>query len=325
MSGYVTTVVSDIAEDSPAYEAGIRVGDKIIGYDNKKVFQQIEFLNFLYVSKGKPTEIEIEREVITDGKKQKERRNIPITPQINSGEQYIIGFRRLDEGNSNVVGELTKDGPGIEAGLLEGDRIVKLNDTEVNDINAIVAFMDENKENPVKVTVEREEVEGPLVLDVTPKKIVGDEHYYIGMAFTKEENGSIFDVAKNSAIFTFSNARMVPVSLGWLITGKVSLENMAGPVGIGSVMNEAVQDVPVRDAISRLLELTALISVAIGATNLVPFPALDGSKLVVLAIEAIRRKPIPIEKEAVVMTIGLFLLIGLAILITTNDIINLVR
>ncbi len=325
ISGYGTTVVSGVAEDSPAYEAGIMEGDKIVRYDNKRVFQYIEFLNFLYVSKGEPTEIEIEREVLVDGKKQTERKVLPIIPEIISGEQYVIGFTRLDDDNSNVVGELAENAPGIEAGLLVGDRIVKLNDVEVSNIDEIRSFMRENKENPITVTVEREGYTEPLEINLTPKKIVGDDNYYIGVAIKEEKEGSFFDVVKNSAIFTFSNARMVPISLGWLITGKVSFANMAGPVGIGSVMNEAVQDVPVSSAILRLLELTALISVAIGATNLVPFPALDGSKLVVLAIEAIRRKPIPIEKEALVMTIGFFILIGLAILITTNDIINLVR
>ncbi|NLI58228.1 MAG: RIP metalloprotease RseP [Clostridium sp.] len=325
ISGYGTTVVSGVAEDSPAYEAGIMEGDKIVRYDNKRVFQYIEFLNFLYVSKGEPTEIEIEREVLVDGKKQTERKVLPIIPEIISGEQYVIGFTRLDDDNSNVVGELAENAPGIEAGLLVGDRIVKLNDVEVSNIDEIRSFMRENKENPITVTVEREGYTEPLEINLTPKKIVGDDNYYIGVAIKEEKEGSFLDVVKNSAIFTFSNARMVPISLGWLITGKVSFANMAGPVGIGSVMNEAVQDVPVSSAILRLLELTALISVAIGATNLVPFPALDGSKLVVLAIEAIRRKPIPIEKEALVMTIGFFILIGLAILITTNDIINLVR
>lgn len=325
IAGYGTTVVSDVAEDSPAYEAGIRAGDKIVGYDNKRVFQYIEFLNFLYVSKGEPTEIEIEREVTVDGKKERERKVLPITPEIISGEQYIIGYKRLDDDNSNVVGELTEDGPGIEAGLMVGDRIVKLNDTKVHNIDEIISFLNENKENPVTVTVEREGSPEPVKINITPKKIEGDETYRIGIAIANETNGSFFDVVKHAAVFTFSNIRMVPLSLGWLVTGKVSLSNMAGPVGIGSVMNEAVQDVPVSFAMLRLLELTALISVAIGTTNLVPFPALDGSKLVVLAIEAIRRKPIPVEKEALVMTIGFFILIGLAILITTNDIINLVR
>ena len=310
ISGYGTTVVSGVAEDSPAYEAGIMEGDKIVRYDNKRVFQYIEFLNFLYVSKGEPTEIEIEREVLVDGKKQTERKVLPIIPEIISGEQYVIGFTRLDDDNSNVVGELAENAPGIEAGLLVGDRIVKLNDVEVSNIDEIRSFMRENKENPITVTVEREGYTEPLEINLTPKKIVGDDNYYIGVAIKEEKEGSFLDVVKNSAIFTFSNARMVPISLGWLITGQVSFANMAGPVGIGSVMNEAVQDVPVSSAILRLLELTALISVAIGATNLVPFPALDGSKLVVLAIEAIRRKPIPIEKEALVMTIGfLFLLV----------------
>ncbi|NLW26822.1 RIP metalloprotease RseP [Acetivibrio saccincola] len=325
ISGYGTTIVSDVAEDSPAYEAGIRPGDKIISYDGKKVFQYIEFLNFLYVSKGKPTKIEIEREVVVDGKKERERKVLPVIPEIIPGEQYIIGFTIQDEGNSNVVGKLSEDGPGIEAGLLVGDKIVKLNDKEVSNIDEIRSFMRENKENPIRVTVEREGYSEPFEINITPKKIVGEDNYYVGVAFAMEKGENFFDVIKHAGIFTFSNARMVPISLGWLITGKVSFANMAGPVGIGSVMNEAVQDVPIGSAILRLLELTALISVAIGATNLVPFPALDGSKLVVLGIEAVRKKPIPVEKEALVMTIGFFILIGLAILITTNDIINLVR
>ena len=189
ISGYGTTVVSGVAEDSPAYEAGIMEGDKIVRYDNKRVFQYIEFLNFLYVSKGEPTEIEIEREVLVDGKKQTERKVLPIIPEIISGEQYVIGFTRLDDDNSNVVGELAENAPGIEAGLLVGDRIVKLNDVEVSNIDEIRSFMRENKENPITVTVEREGYTEPLEINLL-LKIVGDDNYYIGVAIKEEKEGS---------------------------------------------------------------------------------------------------------------------------------------
>ncbi|MDQ2086904.1 RIP metalloprotease RseP [Herbivorax sp. ANBcel31] len=325
VAGYGTTFVGEVEEDSPAYEAGIREGDKIVGYNNRRVFQQIEFINFLYASQGEPTEVEVIRETVRDGEIEEERKNIPITPRIIPAEQFLIGFEGLDDENSNVVGTLTEDKPGIEAGLLEGDRIIKINDTEVSNLDEIRSFMSQNGENPIILTVEREGESETVEIGLIPEKVIDNEHYYVGMAFEKEEDGNFFDVVKHSAIFTFSNARMVPISLGWLVTGQISFGNMAGPVGIGSVMNEAVQDVSINDAILRLLELTALISVAIGATNLIPFPALDGSKLVMLGIEAIRRKPVPIEKEAIVMTVGFFLLIGLAIIITTNDIINIVN
>ena len=89
--------------------------------------------------------------------------------EIISSEQYVIGFTRLDDDNSNVVGELAENAPGIEAGLLVGDRIVKLNDVEVSNIDEIRSFMRENKENPITVTVERGYTE-PLEINLTPKK-----------------------------------------------------------------------------------------------------------------------------------------------------------
>ena len=60
---------------------------------------------------------------MVDGKKERERKVLPVIPEIIPGEQYIIGFTIQDEGNSNVVGKLSEDGPGIEAGLLVGDKI----------------------------------------------------------------------------------------------------------------------------------------------------------------------------------------------------------
>ena len=59
----------------------------------------------------------------------------------------------MDDDNSNVVGELAENAPGIEAGLLVGDRIVKLNDVEVSNIDEIRSFMRENKENPITIPV----------------------------------------------------------------------------------------------------------------------------------------------------------------------------
>ncbi|TYQ13034.1 UNVERIFIED_CONTAM: regulator of sigma E protease [Acetivibrio alkalicellulosi] len=314
ISGYGTTIVRSVDEDSPAYAAGIREGDKIIRYDNKRIFQQFEIFNYMFVSEGQPTQIEYIRG--------QERIVREIQPEIRSAEQYLIGFYSPQGQDSNIVDSLAEEGAGIKAGLLPGDRIVKLNETEVFNVREIREFLQEHKDNPLIVTVERE---GEFVeIGLTPEKFIGEESYNIGLSFLREKGG-FFDIAKNSAVFIYSNARMVPVSLGWLIQGKVSFGHMAGPVGIGSMMNEAVQDVPMRDALLRLLELTALISVVIGATNLVPFPALDGSKLLLLGVEAVRRKPIPIEKEAIVMTVGFFILIGLAIFITSNDIIRIVR
>lgn len=312
--GYGTTNVGDVVEGSPAHQVGIRKGDKVIGYDYKRVYQPMEVFQFLYVSKGKPTEIEILR----NG----EKIETQINPQkVSEAESFKIGFEPVDQGeNSNVVKNLSPNYPGKEAGLEPGDRIVKLNDTEVSSFEEIKAFLDQNKDKPISVTVERQGTR--KILNMTPKKEVIPEQYKIGLQFTGEK-GNLLQVINNAALFTYSNSRMVPFTLAWLITGKVSITQMVGPVGIVDTMSDVVQESPTfMDKLLNILQLTAYISAAIGATNLIPFPALDGSKLLLLGVEAVRRKPIPIEKEAIIMTIGFFILIGFSIFVMSNDILR---
>jgi regulator of sigma E protease len=175
-----------------------------------------------------------------------------------------------------------------------------------------------NGNRPIDVTVERDGKK--IDLNATPVEKADMEQYDVGFAFGYSK-GDVFTSLKQGVVFAYSNVRIVGYTLSWLITGKASFTEMVGPVGIVSTMNDAVKTtVSTMDAILTILSLTAYISVAVGATNLIPFPALDGSKLVLLAVEAVRRKPIPIEKEAIITTIGFFILIGLSIVITFKDV-----
>jgi regulator of sigma E protease len=100
---------------------------------------------------------------------------------------------------------------------------------------------------------------------------------------------------------------------------------MAGPVGIVSSINTVVQHSPsLLDIILNLLSISALISIGLGVTNLLPIPPTDGSKLILLCVEAIRRKPIPIEKEAKISAAGFVVFFALFILLTYNDIVRII-
>ena len=106
-----------------------------------------------------------------------------------------------------------------------------------------------------------------------------------------------------------------------LLTGGASVADVSGPVGIVSTMNTAAHQ---QNGFIALLYLAALISVNIGVMNLLPFPALDGGRIFFVLVEAVRRKPIPPEKEGVVHFIGMALLIALMIVATWNDILRLI-
>lgn len=103
-----------------------------------------------------------------------------------------------------------------------------------------------------------------------------------------------------------------------LFTGKANFEEVAGPVGIVGLVGKAAEN-----GLNDVLFLTAIISINLAVLNLLPFPALDGGRLVVVAIEAILRRDLDYKKVAIVNIVGFFLLIGLMILLTFHDIRNL--
>ena len=116
------------------------------------------------------------------------------------------------------------------------------------------------------------------------------------------------------------------LSLFDLVTGKFGLSDLSGPVGtvniIADVTSSAVES---RANLISALTMMAFVSINIGIFNLLPLPALDGGRLFFLLIEGIRRKPINPKYEGYVHGAGLALLLLLMVVITFNDIVNLIK
>ncbi|HEY9581925.1 MAG TPA: RIP metalloprotease RseP, partial [Savagea sp.] len=103
--------------------------------------------------------------------------------------------------------------------------------------------------------------------------------------------------------------------LGQLVTGKLNMEALSGPVGI----YKATGDIAERGFIN-LLSWGAVLSINLGIMNLLPLPALDGGRLLFFAIEAVRGRPVDKQKEGMVHFIGIVLLLVLMVVVTWNDI-----
>ena len=148
---------------------------------------------------------------------------------------------------------------------------------------------------------------------------------YMGIDFEKHK-GNVGEVLIHSTKYIWANVRNVGYTIKRLVVGKISIAKMSGPVGIVTTMNDvAGMGKNLTEKVLSLLSITAFISIAIGATNLIPFPALDGNKLLLLAIEAIRGKSIPVETETKISMVGIVLLLGLALVTTFNDVVRLVQ
>ena len=120
-----------------------------------------------------------------------------------------------------------------------------------------------------------------------------------GIMSTKKFIGSIFE------------------SLKMMFTGKVGMNDMMGPVGLGSVVSSTT-------GIADFVYILSVISLSLGVTNLLPIPALDGGKILILLIEAIRRKPMKEELEIKIQMLGFAFLITLSLIVTYNDIARII-
>lgn len=314
--GFDTTKVKSVVENSPAFIAGIKAGDQIVKYNQKNVYNPMDVFTLMSISKGKTAEIIVKRN--------KDIKKVLITPQIIPGDRYILGFiSRTEYGeDSNLVKNVLERSPAKKGGIKAGDRIIQLNDQKVASKEAITRYLSANKNKPVKVKIQRNN--SVIDLTITPKLEKGPEQYFVGMSF-KSEHGNLITNFKESLRATGSNIISVFRTFTLLITGKVNIRQLMGPVGIASAISDVVGNGPsLKFIIINLLMICANISALLGASNLIPFPALDGGRLLVLILGMIKGKEIiSAEKESMISVIGLFILVSFGIFTIINDLIRI--
>ena len=132
--------------------------------------------------------------------------------------------------------------------------------------------------------------------------------YFILIAIIYKDIGLAFEATGGFAVSLVQSIQM-------LFTGSVGVNDLTGPVGISEIVTQTV-------GIANYIYIIALVSVSLGITNLLPIPALDGGKILLLIIEAIRRKPLKQETEIQIQLIGFSLLIALSLIVTYNDILR---
>jgi regulator of sigma E protease len=320
--GYGTTKISQVVKNSPAYNAGISAGDKLLSYDGNNIYQPMDAFLFMYSTKGKAAEVEF----LHDGQK----KTGTIKPKVIIGDRYLIGFYSSDANgkNSNVIEGFTENSPALSAGLKTGDEIINIDNSRISSYSDISKIMANNKGEEIRVTVSRknENKTGSTTKTVNIKPINNhaDDQYDMGLGFASEKGNFINSIGQ-SFVNTYDMTRIGIYSIVWLVQGKVPPKDLAGPVGTVAMMSDvANQGESLADKIIGLLSMAALVSIGLGVANLLPIPVADGGKLFLYAIEAIRRKPISKEKEAAINMVGFFLIMLLFVFVMYNDIARLI-
>lgn len=237
----------------------------------------------------------------------------------------VVSFCQGDRVYAPEIGAIADGSP---ASVFEvGDKIVKMDNTKINIYSDISLKMMDNNGEDIVITVERD---GERVTKtVTPYKT--EYGYKIGFSPAVVENTPSVAM-KNGVYETVFSVKTVFWSIKQLIVGKVGLDSLSGPVGVASVVGSAVESVESADASVRGLLLflniayiAALIGANLGVMNLLPFPALDGGRIIFILAEMITRKKVPERVEAAVHAAGFALLMLLAVIVTWSDIVKLFK
>lgn len=202
--------------------------------------------------------------------------------------------------------------------FLVGDEIVEVDGKRVHFLEELNYEIMRKGHEPVDVTVIRDGKEQTLhdvsflVLETQGQK-VGVMDFE-----TETMKKSFLNVVKYSALKCVLIVRMCYESIIDLITGRFSVEAVSGPVGIAESIGNAAAV-----GILPLLDIAALISINLGLMNLLPIPALDGGRSLLILVEMIAKKKLPSHVEAKINAISLAVLLGLSAIIMLKDIIGL--
>lgn len=316
--------VGKIQENSPAAKAGLRMGDRVLAINGNVIQSWDEIDEALQESSGKPLLFKVHRG--------QEDIEIPVTPVSKTGKN-LFGEEEAywDIGASSllypVVGELVKGGRAEEAGMREGDRIVKIDGTPIETWQDMTAIIHSNPEKLLHFTIERDD--HMITASIAPEKksisIPGSEEQELGIIGIKHVGNDFIKT------YNFPDAVSLGVKKTWdisvltlvvimkLIQRVLPIEVIGGPIFILQMAGEQASR-----GLLDFFSFMAVININLGILNLLPIPILDGGHIVFLSIEAIRKKPLSEKIVAISQRVGIAVLITLMAFAFYNDIVRLI-
>ena len=305
--------VDVVDEGSPAYNAGLQIGDEIVKINNNKIAFSREYSFYQYYHSKDTMNITY----IRNG----EKYTTQVAPEYRDYDVYRIGI--MVSGNVNIS-EVSDNSPAKAAGIRSGDIIVSVDGQKLENGIIISDIIGASQGKPVDMVLNRDGKE--INVTVTPA-VTNVKEYYTGFdsygyRVKKDPASTIVCAFKEVGYWI----EVVVKSVGMMFTGQVGINDLSGPVGVVDSVNTVVEQAKPEGAwmvTLNLFNFIVMLSANLGVMNLLPLPALDGGKLIFLIIEALRGKPVKSEHEGMVHFVGMVLLMMLMVYVMFKDIVNL--
>lgn len=275
-------IISYVQPGGAAEKAGIQAGDRIVAFDGEQnpTWRRIE--TNAAISPDKPLAIVLERSG--------ERIATSVSPaRIDRNGQPLGDVQmRPDSGAQEVlVKAVIESSPAMAAGMLAGDKIVAVNGTNVRSLNNFMTLLQQNKEAPVQILVERggerKQLEVKTEITDAGQARIGVE--LRGTGSRTREPAGLIEAMSFSANTNLEIIGLTGRVFGQLFSGQRAVRDagLSGPVGIIGIISQVVLE----DGFFGLFSILAIISLNLGVFNLLPIPLLDGGQIMVLGIEKV--------------------------------------
>lgn len=309
-------IISGAAPNSPAAQAGLRYGDVITEINGQRIATAADVTRLLEENNTGSVNLVVDR----SGEQ--------ISLSIDASQRYVS--------RQAVRVDSVEPGSPADGKFKDGDIILSVAGKNLSILKNIQDAIKERAGQPVAFVVMRDGEKVEFM--VTPRENVRPNQGAVGISLQQLE----FDGAYGLSVWDRAIARPFneAVSFGLqqtgailqqlilfpvqLVRGELTIEE-ARPVSVvgisqlgGQVVNAAIED----RALNRLLNFAALISLALGFTNLLPIPGLDGGRILFVIVEILRGKPMDPEREGAIHMVGLMIILGLFVLLVINDLVN---
>lgn len=220
----------------------------------------------------------------------------------------VISYNEVEESISNTC----------ENPLMSGDRIIKVNKVNIHTGNELDYEITNQGYEPLDLTVIRNGER--IVLEDVTFPVFETQGVKMGSIDFRvyRDDVTFGNIVKHAFFRSVSMVKMIVDSIVDLVGGRYGVDALSGPVGVSEVVGQAT-----KNGFYSVLYLFSFITINLGIFNLIPFPALDGGRVLFLAYEGIFRRPVKKEVEQAINTVGLMLLMGLAVFVMIKDIFTL--
>ena len=320
----LSAYVGDITPLSPVQETGIKPRDKITEIDNQKI-ESFNDINLILSQRIGDTGL-IEIKYIQKGLEKEAL--IPIDNWLSENDQtspYIaLGLQPF---LPPLVGQLQKDGPAFQYGIQEGDLIQSINGKDISTWQNLSLLLSQLPNELIEIELLRNKEVKTLMLETSSyQDEKGSLKGRIGILasnnlsqwpveYTIEKKENLINAFFVGIADTYRYTLLIVSSIGKMISGSISADNLGGPIQISVLAGSAA-----KAGYVTFLSMIALLSINLGLLNLLPIPILDGGQLLMITIEKLKGSPVSEMTIEYSMRVGIVLVVGLMVFAFANDI-----